>query len=112
MRQIKFSRVYSKMKFILPKGKIPETALLVEVFRTNTRTLSKDFIEYDTIFKNEKGRWENYKLPKGEILVLLLKTNGKLWTTVRRFTKRKYSLYRANRGKTFAIKILNEEKKV
>ncbi len=109
MNKIKFSEKYEKMPN--PDGdSIPIEATLLEVFKVKTEDLHKRFIEFDTKFFNEKERnWNYYKLPSGEVLVLLLKSDhineSYLWTTIRRFTPQKYEYYRNLRGESFEIEI-------
>jgi len=51
---------------------MPNKATLVEVFKVNTKDLHPRFIEYDThYFDKEKNNWAYYKLPEGEVLILL-----------------------------------------
>ena len=89
----------------------PKDALLLEVFKVNSEDLHKRFIEYDTIYFNqEENNWNYYKLPKGEVLVLLLKSefadeSVDLWTTIRRFTPQKYEYYKNARGEEFEIEL-------
>jgi len=114
---IKFSEEYYKMLNNEDEA-IPKNAVLMEVFKVNSKDLHPRFVEYDTMFfDKEKNNNAYYKLPKGEILVLLLKTehtsgfwnNNMVWTTIRRFTPQKYEYYKKNRWGTFKIEILKKE---
>lgn len=91
MRTIKFSHVYDKM----PEGY--EISKLLEVLVAYAGDLHECFIEYDTAF-GEDG--ENYPLPKGKLIVMLLQTKGDkaLWTTMRRCTPNKLKYYTGLRG--------------
>jgi len=112
---IKFLEEYYKM-LNNEDGAIPKNAVLMEVFKVNKKDLHSRFIEYDT-FYFDKGEKNNayYKLPKGEVLVLLLKTefwnHDMVWTTIRRFTPKKYEYYNKNRWQTFKIEIIKENSK-
>ena len=110
-KTIKFSEIYEKMPFYTDSP--PTQAVLLEVFKVNSEDLHKRFIEYDTIYFDKKeNNWNYYKLPKGEVLVLLLKSefdgSVDLWTTIRRFTPQKYKYYKEARGETFNIEINSE----
>lgn len=107
-KTIKFSETYAKMPFYMNSP--PKDALLLEVFEVNSEDLHKRFVEYDTSYFNQKeNNWNYYKLPKGEVLVLLLKSefgdSVDLWTTIRRFTPQKYKYYKEARGEVFNIEI-------
>jgi len=108
-KTIKFSETYEKMPFY--HNSPPSEAVLLEVFKVNSEDLHKRFVEYDTIyFDKEANNWAYYKLPKGEVLVLFLKSefneSVNLWTTIRRFTPQKHKYYKEARGETFNIEIL------
>ena len=110
-KTIKFSETYEKMPFYADSP--PVEAVLLEVFKVNSEDLYKRFVEFDTIYFDKKeNNWAYYKLPKGEILVLLLKSEfdggADLWTTIRRFTPQKYQYYKNARGETFNIEINSE----
>lgn len=103
MLKINFSHEYSKMEYN-EERKIPKKAILMEVFKIDSRDLHPRFIEYDTsYFDKEKNNWAYYKLPEKEVIVLLLKTNEMIWTTIRRFTPKKFEYYRKNRWQEFKI---------
>ena len=81
---------------------------LLEVFKVKTDVLHEAFVEYDTTYLVDvldvNGETRRYTLPKGKVLVLLLLSpSGELWTTIRRYTPRKYEYYMRNRGKFFDI---------
>ena len=82
----------------------PSRAILLEVFRVNVKDLHKRFIEYDTsYYDGDEKRGAYYKLPEGEALVLLLKSNDMLWTTIRRYTPEKHDYYLDARMEEFEI---------
>ena len=91
MKTIKFSNEYIKMPPYYQKAR------LLEVFDTTKAALSEDFITYDTTKKNGN----QYELPDGRLIVLLLQSEGRVWTTVRRWTESKANYYRGSRGEIF-----------
>ena len=115
MPKIKFSHRYRKLE---PSGDEVKKAVLLEVFKAKTEDLHPAFIEYDTTYwqfqkETEFGKIyheKRYKLPKGDIIVLLFKIKHYfcLFTTIRRYTPKKYEYYRKMRGKEFDI-IVEEE---
>ena len=94
MLNIKFTGEYNKM---------PEdynSSILLDVAQDYTENLSPEFIEYDT--RRKDGT--QYPLPDGKIIMLFLLTKkGHLWTTLRRFTQRKWEYYRSNIGNQYEI---------
>ena len=112
MPKIRFSHNYWKLKAFspfFPKYTMPSHATLLEVFKTKTEELHKMFVNYDTVYYDEKSKkWKHYKLPKGEVIVLLFKSvmpGNFLFTTIRRYTPQKYGYYKRMRGKDFEIVI-------
>jgi len=83
---------------------IDKKVKLLEVFTTRASSFSEDFVEYDTAFIANDGRKINYTLPIGKVIVLLLRdADGVIFTTIRRFTERKYTFYMQSRGKEFDL---------
>lgn len=86
---IKFSTLtYNKLK----KINIAQPVVLLEVFSVKSKSdLSTSFLEYDTSFKSSESLLGEsfYKLPEGELLVLLfIDSDKQLFTTIRsRFGK-------------------------
>jgi len=111
MPKIKFSHEYFKLQC----GKsTPEKARLLEVFRDKTENLSTCFIEYDTMYYDKKKHsLAYYKLPKGEVIILLFQnadpSDPFLFTTIRRYTPKKYEYYKKMRGKEFEVVIEEKE---
>ncbi len=107
VNKLKFSHKYQKMFYsVIESEFIPKIATLIEVFVVDSKDLHPRFVEYDTIYwDEEKNNWAYYKLPKGKVLVLLLKTNNMIWTTIRRFTPKKYEYYKKKRWEDFVIVI-------
>ena len=105
MKTIRFSHFYSKLNHACEDVAVPpKTAMLLEVFLVDSRDLHKRFIEYDTSYFDKKEQtWKHYKLPTGRVLVLLFKSVDLLFTTIRRYTPRKYDYYRNCRGELFNI---------
>jgi len=88
--QIKFSHDYFKFC----DKKLPFKSILLQCFKINYNDLSRCFIVYDTTF--DEGE---YSLPKTDLIVLLLMdTDRKLFTTVRRFTPTKWTFYKSLEG--------------
>jgi len=112
IKTIKFSHFYEKLNHScegIPNP--PQYAKLLEVFLQHKDNLHPDFIDYDTTYFNrEKNKWEQYKLPDDLLIVLLFKSDCFLFTTLRRFTPKKYEYYRENRGKLFKIVLENLKK--
>ena len=116
MKSIKFSHIYKKMGD-LPT--YPKTAILMECFKADSREFHPRFVEYDTLFYDKDNKLCFYKLPEGEVIILLLKsyvwsedacdTVPFVWTTIRRFTPEKWEYYRKCRWEEFEMKIEVEE---
>lgn len=109
MKTIKFSNEYNKM-FNNVAEAVPKTALLLEVFLVDSKDLHPRFIEYDTAFTDPvTNKIGYYKLPKGKVIVLLLRSakfeGSMIWTTIRRYTPNKYDYYRKLRWEMFKIEI-------
>ena len=103
MKKVRFSHHYEKLKFgFFTPDRF--NAILLEVFIVDTEKLHQRFIEYDTLYY-ENGKPKYYRLPKGKALVLLFKSDDFLFTTIRRFTPKKYDYYMKNRGEMFKIVI-------
>lgn len=107
---IKFSHHY--FKFGYPAC---NSGILLEVFKTNSEDLCKQFVEFDAIYHADTDEAVKfYPLPKGEVLVLLFESNSGynpnygVWTTVRRYTPEKEAYYKARRGQKFDV-IINEK---
>ena len=103
---LKFSHSYFKM----PRdsdGSPVHDAILLHVFKDDSRRMSPEFVAYDTNYDN--GR---YPLPTGDCLFLLLlsqlPTGPQLWTTIRRWTRNKEKYYRSLQGQEFRIEIAEE----
>jgi len=99
MKQIKFSHRYKKMPLSLTYGE--RAATLLQVLKVHYDDLSDLFIEYDTSYKDG-----NYPIPKTDLIFLLFQTReGKLFTTIRRFTDRKWEYYKKAEGEKFEVVI-------
>lgn len=110
MQKIKFSHRYFKM---------PENfsdTMLLQVFTVPREELGIDFVGYDVTWENPNGDVEEYPLPKGMLLVLLLASfvNGRevLWTTIRRWMPTKELYYRGLIGEKVQIVIEEENVKI
>ena len=111
MPKIRFSHSYPKLEC---DGLLTKYAILLEVFRVKSEELHPRFVEYDTIYwDNTENNWCYYKLPKGDVLVLLFQSttiDRFLFTTIRRYTPKKYEYYRKMRGKEFEVVIEEKER--
>lgn len=108
MKTLKFNKEYDKMlenKWEKP----PQRAILMEVFLVDSEALHPRFVEYDTLyFDEEKNNWAYYTLPAGKVIVLLLRTDfhePMIWTTIRRYTPKKWEYYKKARWEEFRIEI-------
>ena len=105
---IKFSHYYDKL---VSSNSIVRSARLLYVQVIQLENLSQDFLNYDT----DNGK---YNLPKYGTHILLLFEKGKvclnkqraLFTTLRRYTIRKYEYYKELEGKEFEIQYNIKEK--
>jgi hypothetical protein len=97
---IKFAAYYRKMPDIHN-----EVTRLIAVLKVKRHQLSIHFLEWDTKYDDKPG---NYPLPSGpEFLVLLLLTDGHLWTTIRAaWPQEKEEYYRSHVGEPVNIEIL------
>lgn len=95
---IKFSSRYTKM----PED-TRDTRLLT-VLKAKVGHLSPEFLEWDTKFADKPG---NFPLPAGQdYLVLLLLTDGRLWTTIRAaWPPEKEEYYRSHVGELVNIEV-------
>ena len=101
MRDIKFSHGdYHKLRHIY----VGEDIQLLEVFVGDSDKLSFSFVTYDTTY-DENGDKHNFILPKGKVIILLfMDISGSLFTTIRRYTPKKYEYYHGSRGYLFKVK--------
>lgn len=99
MNKIRFSHRYAKMPMCLNGTRV------LEVFTTTKKDLSPGFIAFDTTIL---GTNEQYPLPNGRLLVIMLLTGNHLWQTIRRQTDAKEAYYRSLRGQE--VEIVIEEK--
>jgi hypothetical protein len=106
---IKFSSVYSKMPHLqMPQRELaPYDTKLLAVLKVERSQLSAEFLEWDTKYADKPG---HFSLPKGkEFLILLLLTEGRLWTTIRSaWPPEKEEYYRSHVGELVDIKIEGE----
>lgn len=106
-RKINFSHEYLKFA-----GKKPKTGILLHVFLEDSKELSKDFVEYDTAYRDESSNLGFYELPKGKVLVLLFGIiDNSCFTTIRRWTPSKELYYKSSIGEVFDVIIESEQDK-
>ena len=96
IKTIKFSHYYKKMPAVL------SPTYLKGVRLKHYNDLTEDFIREDT----ETVDGSFYDLPKTHLLILDLWTEGKYWTTVRRWTPEKEKYYRSLVGKEVRIEVV------
>jgi hypothetical protein len=90
--QIKFSHAY-------PKLHRQTSATLLDILLRDRSELTKNFIEYDTVYAGG-----HYPLPSGRYMVLLFLGNDLIpFTTVRSFSQEKFLYYNRYVGKIFDI---------
>ncbi len=106
MRQIKFSHRYEKLGSIPNHSKV----VLMQVINFPHDLLSNSFIEYDTLYLDEDVNEHHYALPKSDLLILIfMAPDGKLFTTIRRFTPDKFTYYKSLENEELELVILSEE---
>jgi len=83
---------------------LPWPTRLLAVLKVDRSQLSAPFLEWDTKFADRPG---NFQLPKAqEFLILMLLTEGQLWTTIRAaWPPEKEEYYRSHVGELVNIKI-------
>jgi hypothetical protein len=112
MNEIKFSHEYLKFPFV-NMGECP--CRLLEVVKVHYDKLGEEFVKYDTAYWVDPDNVGYYKLPKTDLLLLLLQThsltgNSRLFTTIRRWTPKKEDYYRSKIGEGFKIVIAEKLK--
>jgi len=101
MKTIRFSHEdYEKFRGIQKKP--PFTARLLQVFLLHNIDVSDVFREYDTKYYTEEGV-EYYQLHGRLWIVLLLETDGLLFTTMRTANASKVQYYQNAQGEEFEI---------
>ncbi|MBU7029414.1 MAG: hypothetical protein HXS48_20935 [Theionarchaea archaeon] len=101
MKTIRFSHEdYEKFRRIQKKP--PFTARLLQVFLLHNTDVSDAFREYDTKYYTEEGV-EYYSLHGRVWIVLLLETDGLLFTTMRTANASKVQYYQGAQGEEFEI---------
>lgn len=93
----------------MPKGILAGCTNLLQLFICDYKDLSRQFKEYDVTYEKENGDPDEYELPKGKLIVMLLETFvddmqiNSVWTTVRRYTPEKYAYYQSIVGEEVQI---------
>lgn len=100
MNRIKFSHRYGKLRDV----DISEPVTLVQVWNTNTSELMDEFIEYDTIYWENREK-KNYPLSEDMdcMVLFFVDSGGKLFTTIRRTTPSKEAYYNTCIGSDFRL---------
>lgn len=106
MNVINFSYHYNKFGI-----DFSPRVFLLHVFIENTKNFHPRFVEYDTGYYVGVQGLEYYYLPRGKVLVLLLKVvdEQKVFTTIRRWTPQKEKYYRSKIGEFFELKLVKEK---
>lgn len=101
MEEIKFSNYYFKFPERIqwdPKAK------LIQALKIHYNDLSKNMIEYDTVY-SKNGEVFFYNLPRTDLILLIFAQPTKIFTTIRRYTPNKWEYYKKNVGQMFKIVI-------
>ena len=101
LNTIKFSHYYRKFNGL----RIDKPVTLLETWLTELESFSEDFLKYDTLyFENDMEKY--YTLKDGKyILLFFMDCEGRLFTTIRRFTPKKLEYYDNLVGKKFKVVI-------
>lgn len=105
MNKIKFSHKYFKLNYV-------NQAKLLQVFKCHYNDLSKDFLFYDSLYRKDARGYRLYEFPKDELIILLFQDtfDNDLFTTIRRYTPKKYEYYKSKTGEIFEI-VVKEKRK-
>ena len=110
MKKIKFSHWYAKFDSVLDDYEGAEnTATLIQALKIHYNDLSPEMIDCDTLYYDPNSkRKKYYQLPKTDLILLLFMADysGGLFTTIRRYTQKKYEYYRNSVGEKFLVEIL------
>jgi hypothetical protein len=96
MQKIKFSHRYWKMPVVVEH----KPTYIVGVNKVHYKDLPAGFVTYDTLYPSEDEVREirYYPLPKTDLIILTLFTDSeqspKVWTTIRRYTSKKFEYYK------------------
>ena len=96
-KTINFSFEYTKLYY-------QETAMLVAVYKTTKQRLSKLFLSYDTCY-HDKNEVKFYNIPDTELIFLIFLGDQNIpFTTIRKYTAKKWSYYKNTQGQIFELK--------
>ena len=93
--KIKFSKKFHKLRAF----DVSKPFRVLDVLLVNRIELSDTFLEYDT--KHDEGY---YPIRDGDYLLILLEQDGRLLTTLRRYTPAKEEFYRSLIGREVGVK--------
>lgn len=101
MRTIKFSHKYAKLAL---GDKFTPEAELLQALRIHYKDLSEPMITYDTLYVEDKVM-DIYELPETELILLIFKSSigAFIFTTLRRYTPKKWDYYKASEGEIFKV---------
>lgn len=108
MKVLKFSSDYKKLPLVW-RGTQAELLSVVLCDVEDANKYCPAFVRFDTAYRGKKG---NYKLDFKEaiLLVFIHRNTGRVFTTVRKYSDKKFSYYRNAIGESFLLKRV--EKKV
>lgn len=96
-KTINFSFEYTKLFY-------QEKALLVAAYRTHKSKLSKIFLSYDTCYHHD-NQVKFYNVPDTDIIFLIFLGDQNIpFTTIRRYTDKKWKYYSSSIGEYFELK--------
>ena len=109
---IKFSHWYAKLDHLFSAYQPGYQAILVSMFfALNLKSLPAEFIEYDTLWMDDKGEANFYPLDMdAKHLILTFFGRGGLFTTIRPYNVYKQQYFAARAGQQFEV-VLEEKKR-
>ena len=106
MNKIKFSHEYFKMP--LEARDRRDRSYIISECVTDINKLPKAFLDFDTLYF-DNGITTAYPLDFKTGIIITIYTNGKIWTTIRRWTPEKERYYMGMIGQEVGIEITEEK---
>lgn len=104
-KTIKFSNWYKKFDDLYCDRQVKYSARLLQAIKIHYDELSEYLIVYDAQYQTDKM----YQLPKTDLILLIFWTGDSIsqgiFTTIRRFTPKKWKYYKNAEGELFDIDI-------